>query len=37
MDVSSHRWPKEKVVVIMGATGTGKSRLSIDFATRFPS
>ncbi|XP_047308131.1 adenylate isopentenyltransferase 3, chloroplastic-like [Impatiens glandulifera] len=29
--------PKEKVVVIMGATGTGKSRLSIDLATRFPA
>ena len=29
--------PKEKVVFIMGATGTGKSRLSIDLATRFPS
>ncbi|GJX92157.1 adenylate isopentenyltransferase 3, chloroplastic-like protein [Tanacetum coccineum] len=27
--------PKEKVVVVMGATGTGKSRLSIDLATRF--
>ncbi|CAH2053331.1 unnamed protein product [Thlaspi arvense] len=26
---------KEKVVVIMGATGTGKSRLSVDLATRF--
>ncbi|KVI12488.1 tRNA isopentenyltransferase [Cynara cardunculus var. scolymus] len=26
---------KEKVVVVMGATGTGKSRLSIDIATRF--
>ncbi|EYU43837.1 hypothetical protein MIMGU_mgv1a020459mg [Erythranthe guttata] len=26
---------KEKVVVVMGATGTGKSRLSIDLATRF--
>ncbi|XP_010419888.1 PREDICTED: adenylate isopentenyltransferase 8, chloroplastic-like [Camelina sativa] len=26
---------KEKVVVIMGATGSGKSRLSIDLATRF--
>ncbi|CAI9107879.1 OLC1v1007353C1 [Oldenlandia corymbosa var. corymbosa] len=25
----------EKVVVVMGATGTGKSRLSIDLATRF--
>ncbi|GLU03498.1 hypothetical protein SLE2022_206940 [Rubroshorea leprosula] len=28
--------PKEKVVVVMGATGTGKSRLSIDLATQFP-
>ncbi|CAA0832093.1 Adenylate isopentenyltransferase 3-chloroplastic [Striga hermonthica] len=27
--------PKEKVVVVMGATGTGKTRLSIDLATRF--
>ncbi|KAL0371334.1 UNVERIFIED_CONTAM: Adenylate isopentenyltransferase 3, chloroplastic [Sesamum angustifolium] len=26
---------KEKVVVVMGATGTGKSRLSVDLATRF--
>lgn len=26
---------KEKVVVVMGPTGTGKSRLSIDLATRF--
>nr|GFA96607.1 adenylate isopentenyltransferase 3, chloroplastic-like [Tanacetum cinerariifolium] len=26
---------KEKVVVVMGATGTGKSRLSIELATRF--
>lgn len=26
---------KEKVVVVMGATGTGKSKLSIDLATRF--
>ncbi|KAK3193640.1 hypothetical protein Dsin_024950 [Dipteronia sinensis] len=26
---------KDKVIVIMGATGTGKSRLSIDLATRF--
>ncbi|KAL2535371.1 Adenylate isopentenyltransferase 3 [Forsythia ovata] len=32
------RWPqKEKVVVVMGATGTGKSRLSIDLATRYPA
>ncbi|XP_034690056.1 adenylate isopentenyltransferase 3, chloroplastic [Vitis riparia] len=37
MDVSGHRWPKGKVVVVMGATGTGKSRLSIDLATRFPA
>ncbi|KAL8236262.1 hypothetical protein R6Q59_017343 [Mikania micrantha] len=28
---------KEKAVVVMGATGTGKSRLSIDIATRFPA
>lgn len=28
---------KEKVVVVMGATGAGKSRLSIDLATCFPS
>ncbi|KAH7836993.1 hypothetical protein Vadar_008283 [Vaccinium darrowii] len=27
---------KENVVVVMGATGTGKSKLSIDLATRFP-
>ncbi|XP_008797668.3 adenylate isopentenyltransferase-like [Phoenix dactylifera] len=27
----------ESVVVVMGATGTGKSKLSIDLATRFPS
>ncbi|KAL6505119.1 hypothetical protein OROGR_024936 [Orobanche gracilis] len=26
---------KKKVVVVMGATGTGKSRLSVDLATRF--
>lgn len=26
---------KEKVVIVMGATGTGKSRLAIDLATRF--
>nr|KJB42284.1 hypothetical protein B456_007G147200 [Gossypium raimondii] len=31
------RLEKEKVVIIMGATGTGKSRLSIDLATRFPA
>lgn len=28
---------KEKLVVIFGATGTGKSRLSIDIASRFPA
>lgn len=31
------RQQKDKVVVVMGATGTGKSRLSIDLATRFPA
>ncbi|KAI4345564.1 hypothetical protein L6164_012672 [Bauhinia variegata] len=33
MDPFFHR--KDKVVVIMGGTGTGKSRLAIDLATRF--
>ncbi|KAI9193864.1 hypothetical protein LWI28_000832 [Acer negundo] len=28
---------KDKVVIVMGATGTGKSRLTIDLATRFPA
>ncbi|CAL8991660.1 unnamed protein product [Prunus brigantina] len=28
---------KDKVIVVMGATGTGKSRLSIDLAARFPA
>ncbi|WOH08436.1 hypothetical protein DCAR_0727877 [Daucus carota subsp. sativus] len=28
---------KDKVVILMGATGTGKSRLSIDLATSFPA
>ncbi|KAJ0038636.1 hypothetical protein Pint_21970 [Pistacia integerrima] len=33
-----HYRKKDKIVVIMGATGTGKSRLSVDLATRyFPS
>ena len=27
---------KQKVVVIMGPTGSGKSRLAIDLATHFP-
>ncbi|KAL1539785.1 Adenylate isopentenyltransferase 3, chloroplastic [Salvia divinorum] len=30
-----HGQPKEKVVVVLGVTGAGKSRLSIDLATRF--
>lgn len=28
---------KDKVVIVMGATGTGKSKLAIDLATRFPA
>lgn len=32
----SHHHRKDKVVVIMGATGTGKSKLAIDLATHFP-
>ncbi|KAL2485858.1 Adenylate isopentenyltransferase 3 [Abeliophyllum distichum] len=35
--VHCRQLPKDKVVVVMGATGTGKSRLSIDIATRFPA
>ncbi|PON78623.1 isopentenyltransferase [Parasponia andersonii] len=31
-----HRNNKDKLLVIMGATGTGKSRLSIDLAAHFP-
>ncbi|KAK7269772.1 hypothetical protein RIF29_22507 [Crotalaria pallida] len=34
MDAAFHR-RKDKVVVIMGATGSGKSRLSVDLATLF--
>ncbi|KAH6755107.1 isopentenyltransferase 3 [Perilla frutescens var. hirtella] len=30
-----HPPPKDKVVVVLGATGAGKSRLSIDLATHF--
>ncbi|EEF35354.1 adenylate dimethylallyltransferase, putative [Ricinus communis] len=40
MDSSSPSPPKQqkdKIVVIMGATGCGKTRLSIDLATRFQS
>ncbi|KAI4369611.1 hypothetical protein MLD38_018034 [Melastoma candidum] len=29
--------PKDKVLFVMGATGTGKSRLAIDLATHFPA
>ncbi|XWS36276.1 hypothetical protein CRYUN_Cryun20dG0071400 [Craigia yunnanensis] len=36
-DFFSPRRQKEKVVILMGATGTGKSRLSIDLSTRFPA
>ncbi|KAE8672266.1 Adenylate isopentenyltransferase 3 [Hibiscus syriacus] len=36
-DFFSPRRHKEKVVILMGATGSGKSRLSIDLATRFPA
>ncbi|XP_073300962.1 adenylate isopentenyltransferase 3, chloroplastic-like [Primulina huaijiensis] len=32
-----HHLRKEKVVVVMGATGAGKSRLSVDLASRFPA
>ncbi|XP_058077783.1 adenylate isopentenyltransferase 3, chloroplastic-like [Magnolia sinica] len=35
MESFTPRWRKEKVVIVMGATGTGKSKLSIDLATRF--
>ncbi|CAK7348177.1 unnamed protein product [Dovyalis caffra] len=38
MDMLSPRsWQKEKVVMVMGPTGTGKSRLSIELATQFPA
>ncbi|XP_051177553.1 adenylate isopentenyltransferase 5, chloroplastic [Lolium perenne] len=33
--VLRHAAPKHKAVVVMGATGTGKSRLAIDLALRF--
>lgn len=33
--ITFERHLKEKVVVVIGATGTGKSRLAIDLATRF--
>ncbi|KAF5816120.1 putative transferase [Helianthus annuus] len=31
------KFPKEKVVVVMGATGAGKSRLAIDLAAQYPA
>lgn len=37
MDPLVSRRQKEKVLILMGATGTGKSRLSIDLATGFPA
>ncbi|KAH7516521.1 adenylate isopentenyltransferase isoform X2 [Ziziphus jujuba] len=37
ISASRHNRRKEKLLVIMGATGTGKSRLSVDLATRFLS
>ncbi|WMV07751.1 hypothetical protein MTR67_001136 [Solanum verrucosum] len=33
--ISNNKFNKKKVVFIMGATGTGKSRLSVDLATHF--
>ncbi|KAK9057283.1 hypothetical protein SSX86_022118 [Deinandra increscens subsp. villosa] len=36
-DLLPLRPQKEKVVVVMGATGTGKSRLSVDLAAHFPA
>lgn len=37
METNNPNRPKQKILVIMGATGTGKTRLSIDIATRIPS
>ncbi|KAM0030032.1 putative transferase [Helianthus debilis subsp. tardiflorus] len=31
------KFPKQKVVVVMGATGTGKSRLAMDLAAQNPA
>ncbi|XP_061345577.1 adenylate isopentenyltransferase 5, chloroplastic [Gastrolobium bilobum] len=36
MELSLFHQRKDKVVVIMGATGSGKSKLAIDLATHFP-
>ncbi|XP_058214067.1 adenylate isopentenyltransferase 5, chloroplastic-like [Rhododendron vialii] len=35
--INSHAFNKKKVVFIMGATGTGKTRLSLDLAAHFPA
>nr|XP_043629927.1 adenylate isopentenyltransferase 5, chloroplastic [Erigeron canadensis] len=37
METFLPRSRKDKVVIVMGATGTGKSRLSIDLAKTFPA
>ncbi|KAL5561644.1 hypothetical protein UlMin_031391 [Ulmus minor] len=37
LDAFNPRRQKDKIVIVMGATGTGKSRLSIDLATSFPA
>ncbi|XP_002533064.2 adenylate isopentenyltransferase 3, chloroplastic [Ricinus communis] len=37
MDIVTPRWQKPKVVIVMGATGTGKSKLSLDLATQCPA
>lgn len=37
MNIFNPHRHKDKVVIVMGATGTGKSRLSIDLATRYPA
>lgn len=37
MEQSRPRNLKDKLVVILGATGAGKSKLSVDLGTRFPS
>ncbi|TMW80120.1 hypothetical protein EJD97_023786 [Solanum chilense] len=33
--INNEEFKKKKVIFIMGATGTGKSRLSVDVATHF--
>ncbi|XP_031495625.1 adenylate isopentenyltransferase 5, chloroplastic-like [Nymphaea colorata] len=35
VETGDHRHRKDKVVVVMGATGTGKSRLAVDLAKKF--